>query len=486
MANKTISNLSGGINVKVSPLIIKDSEAELIVNYNLDTTGALTKRNGYAVFATQPVVAKRVLGMAQYTNATTAAETTQVMVVNNTGNTQAVIYYNNAGTWATSKTNDTAATTVTNVNRTRFTTFLDYLFRVNGADVTGSSNNVNGSTWGTTYCPATIVPSFIAIFQARVYVARTSTNPSRVYFSSLPDSTPAITWTTADDWFDVNPNDGDEITALENSGAKLLIFKNRSMYRWIYGQTDPDRVIGIGTESQECVKTNFDIGVTFFANSKGVYAYSGTRPKKISSKIQKWIDAVPAADWNDVAAEIDNEHYYLYLSDSMTVDGVAYTNVMAVYNIPLDAWTIYALNKPWRYATKYISSSVEGIYFGSNNGRTYQWNTGLTDNSGGTDGDTATPINSEFKSKEYLLNYPYKTKLNYVDLISNLAILSSAYYKMDRQGDFLSLTSLKDRFSYSPNLNAEGRSAQLRITDNANIISRIEGFNFEHSPTTIR
>ncbi|MEK6883362.1 MAG: hypothetical protein AABY22_27285, partial [Nanoarchaeota archaeon] len=105
MANKLVSNVgSSGMNAKTAPLLIKDNECELIINYNLDTVGALTKRNGYTVLATQPVAARRVHGLFQYNNTLTAAETTQVMVINNAGNTQSVIYYNNAGTWATSKT----------------------------------------------------------------------------------------------------------------------------------------------------------------------------------------------------------------------------------------------------------------------------------------------------------------------------------------------------------------------------------------------
>ncbi len=165
--NKVVSNLSGGMNCKTNPLILKDAEAELIVNYNCDIVGSLTKRNGYTVFASQPVAAKQVLGMAQYTNSSTPTETTQVMVVNNTGNTQAVIYYNNSGTWTSSKATDTAATTVTNFNRSRFLTFVDYLFRVNGTQVVATSSDVNGGTWGTTDAPITITPSFIAMFQAR-------------------------------------------------------------------------------------------------------------------------------------------------------------------------------------------------------------------------------------------------------------------------------------------------------------------------------
>src|SRR3990167_334199 len=321
MANKTTFNLSGGMNSKVSPLIIKDEECELIVNYNLDTVGALTKRNGYDVFATQPVAGKRVLGLGQYTNTSTTVETTQIMVVNNSGDTQSVIYYNNSGTWTTSKTDDTAITTVTNFNRVRFRTFLDYLFRVNGTNVIATSNNVNGSTWGTTNAPSTITPSFIEVFQDRIYLARNGTAAaSRIFFSSLPSSG-TITWTTATDFFDINPDDGDEITALENNGNRLLMFKRRSLYRWTYGLTEPDRLIGIGTHSQECVKTNLDLGITFFANEYGAYAYSGNRPKLISRKIQPWFDAITATALDVMCAESDNDHYYLYLGDSLTVAG---------------------------------------------------------------------------------------------------------------------------------------------------------------------
>src|SRR3990167_9886897 len=149
MSNKFIANFSSGMNEKSSPLLLKESECEKIINFNLDTTGALVGRNGYDVFATQPVTGKRVHGLFQYTNTSSSAETTQVMVVNNSGDTNAVIYYNNSGTWATSKTNDTAVATFTNFNRARFATFLDYLFRVNGVDVGfNPPKNKNTTTGG--------------------------------------------------------------------------------------------------------------------------------------------------------------------------------------------------------------------------------------------------------------------------------------------------------------------------------------------------
>ena len=85
MAIKFIQNLSGGQNAKTSPIILKDTQSELILNYNLDKLGGLTRRNGYDVFASQPIDDKRILGLYQYTNIATPAETAQVMAIDNAG-----------------------------------------------------------------------------------------------------------------------------------------------------------------------------------------------------------------------------------------------------------------------------------------------------------------------------------------------------------------------------------------------------------------
>lgn len=478
MSNHLITNFSGGMNSKVSPLLIKDTECELVVNYNLDKVGALTKRNGYDVFASQPVAAMRVNGLFQYTNTNTPAETTQVMVANVAGNANGIIYYNSSGTWTASKSNDTASL------KSRFATFVDYLFRVNGTDVVASSKDVNGGIWGTTNCPATITPAFISVFQDRLYVAKGSASGqlSRVWFSGLPSAAETLPAWEVNDYFDVNPDDGDEIRALENNGNRLLIFKNRALYRWTFGQVEPDRLIGVGTQSQECVKTNLDLGITFFANEYGAYAYTGGRPKLISRKIQDWFDNIPATDVDDMVAETDADHYYLYLSDSMTVGGTTYTKVMAVYTISLNAWTIYTLNTPWRVASKLIQSNSEDIYFGSSNGRTYQWNSGIADDSGGTNGDTAVSIAGEIIFKEQLLNFPSKTDIQNIDTIVQDGMTANLSYQLDRGGDFKPVgKNLIERVN-NARLGKEGQTIRVRITDNGASQSVIEGLNIEHNP----
>lgn len=473
MSNKTISNFAGGINMKVSPLIIKDSECELILNYNLDLVGALTKRNGYTVFGTQPVAGKTILGLYQF-NDTSGSESNPLMVANIAGDATSVIYEYVTGTWTSRNTASAAS------KKTRFATFIDYVFRVNGSNTVLSSADL--TTWGTTNCPLTITPKFIANYEDRVYVANGGTTTgSRVWYSSLPiDPAPfTISWTIATDYLDVNPDDGDAITALENNGNRLLIFKNRSMYRWSFGQVEPDRLIGVGTSSQECVKTNLDVGITFFANAYGVYAYTGDRPKLISRKIEKWFKGLTSTNITGFAAEVDSDHYYLYLGDSLTVDSRTYTNVMAVYTISLDAWIIYTLNAPIRIMAKLIQSGVEQIYFGSTNGRTYLWDNGTSDNSGGASSDTATPIAGEIISKEYQLAFPTKADLKNVDVISSQQGSAQIFINVDRQDEFYSLGELTKRMNTFPST-PELQTIRLKVSDNSTVTSVIEGLNFEY------
>lgn len=468
MSNKLILNLVGGMNRKTSALITKDEECELLVNYNLDKVGALTKRKGYTTYASQPVAGKTVNGLFQF-NDMSGGTHEQLMVANNAGDTNGVIYYNNSGTWTAAKSTDTAGA------KAYFASFVDYVLRTNGYDVVASS--ADGVTWGTTNCPTTITPKFCSVFTDRVYVAngRTS-NRSRFWFSSLPSSG-SITWTTASDWVDVNPDDGDEITALENNGNRLLIFKNRALYRWTFGQVEPDRLIGVGTPTQASVKTNLDVGITFFANQNGVYGYSGGRPRLLSRKIQDIIDAV--TDWTTVAAEIDNDHYYLSVG-SITLDGRTYSNTVLVYHISLDAWSMYQLaTKPTVMARLMETYPVEGVYFGSTDGRTYKFLDGTSDNT--------SAISCEFRSKEYLVSYPETAEVTGIDVFATTRNTTQVLVDGDRRDTPAIIGTLTERVTpLRPSDLRRVNSLRIYLKDSSTNTGVIEGFNVEYEKQTRR
>lgn len=468
-------DFSGGMVTKKGYLKLEENEVPLILNYHLDQTGDLVKRYGYTRVQGQLVDNKTVNGMFYYTNIQTAANTCSLAVVNNAADSAGVIYYRTTGAWATSKTNDTAGRV------SRFASFVNYVFRVNGADAVGTSVNPPGSIWGATNAPATITPNLIAVFQDRVYLAngQTGAQRSRVWFSSLPNTAgDTITWDTTNNYFHVNPDDNDEITGLENNGNTLLIFKNRSLYRWRYRQVEPDRIIGVGVPTQEAIATNFDLGITFFTNEYGVWAYTGGFPKNIGRKIQPWIDAIAAGTLTSIRSAVDNDHYYVYPGANLTVGGRTYTNPVFVYTISLDAWTVYTFDDAVGYMGKFISSSSEDLYFGNTDGEVFQLS-GVTvnsDDSGG--GAVAIAGEVEFRT-EFLANS--ESWVKDITVYSEQPIGPSYSVRFDRTLDWYDVGDTTKRIQTFP-VNERGHYVQIRASDNSVGRSVIQGYVLNHDP----
>lgn len=487
MANKTNLNLSGGQNSNTSSLILKDSECELLLNYSLDKLGSLTKRTGYEKYLdayTHPDGADNtnvgIAGIYQHNNMSDGSKNPIFVVTAYSGTVgfETKVLRIDSGAWI----NSSGSSYGTIENKVHMASFVDYVFLVDGENEVISSST--GSVWSTANCPSTITPKYISVFQDRVYLANESTsgeNRSKVWYSSLPTGTFTITWDLDNDWFVVNPDDSDEITALENNGNRLLIFKNRATYRWTFGQVEADRLIGVGTSSQSSVKTNFDLGITFFANSNGIYAYTGERPRHISRKIQNFVDAV--SDWEKVFAEVDSDHYYLSVGD-ITVDDRDYSNVMFVYHISLDAWSVYTMANPIHLMGKYMPTGVvEYIYAGSYTApNTFQCYKLFT----GTD-DDGTEINGEIIFKEHLLSFPNKNSVKNIDIFAETRGHGKTYHRFDRKEKFVSLGDLKERItSFKTRQEREANTAQIKLIDSSKTSSVIEGYNIEYEPKAKR
>lgn len=489
MANKIQLNFIGGMNTKTSPLIIKDNECELALNYTLDRFGALKKRLGYTQFADQPQVGRPVLGLYEFRRSATFLSTgtkRQIMVVKDSGGDKK-IYTSSNGDNFTLRHTIAAAFSGT---KSRFATFVNRVIHMDGSSVACLSSG-DGTTWNATTQPAPTgtttgaVMAVPVVFQDRVHVMGSNSTVSggiftsapffnKIFFSSLPtiNDANAVTYAEEDN-FDVNPDDNDAIIGGENNGNRLLIFKRDAMYRWTFGQVEPDKIIGVGTTAIESVQTNFDIGVTFFANPKGVFSYAGGRPKNISRKIQQYIDAV--SDWAEVCAGVDDDHYYLSVGD-ITVFGRTITNAVLVYHISLNAWTIFSFaDRPTVFARMIAGSGTSSsLYFGTSLGKVMKLFDGTS--------DAGTSIATDFISKEYLLSYPARTNFAWLDLFSENRGNALAFYDLDRQGEFGELGQLEGRITNFRIPVRECNSVRIKIAENSTVASSFEGFNMEHKP----
>jgi hypothetical protein len=336
------------------------------------------------------------------------------------------------------------------------------------------------SAWGTTNCLATLIPKYCCVWEDRIYAGNDNSAtkyPSRIYWSSLPSSSPlAVTWTSASDYADINPDDNDQITWLEPFGKMLLIFKEEALYRWTFGQVEPDRIIDRGTPQGRTVKQTE--GICFFANKFGVYAFTGSgHPLLISKKVQPWIDAIGTL--TNMRAEVDENHYYLYIGD-VTVDSVSYSNVMLVFTLSTKSWHIetypFEIKAMASFKTKTLGSTAisDSIYLGDDDGYVYQKGTGTSDYLG----TTAKNINGKFITKEYPLSqFPKTSILDQMYVLARKGIGAKVNYRIDR-GRWKAWKDLKGRIT-DGKIYGRARTLQLSVTDNSQQTSQVEGFSFE-------
>lgn len=370
---------SGGQITEVVDALLPTNTARLVENFDVDVIGALRVRAGVTAIGNQIADGNHCLGLYNFRDSGSGSNNRQITVFNNDADSNAITLYNASGVW----TAISGGSSFTAGAKHRFATFLDYVFLVNSSFNTPVSwDGGTASNWSGTNLSSAPAGQFITTFKSRVYIAGTSANPDRLFFSSIPSTaaTPIISWDTTNDWIDINPADGREggdITGLANNGTLLLIFKERALYRWNGSATDANLVVNVGCTSQESISTRN--GLTFFFNPAGVYVTDGGFPTKLSLPIQRWIDAIPGTYYSEVSGFADENHYYCSIGD-VTVDDVAYSNVVLVYTVSSKTWVVRTYAEEIRRFAAFVDSDeTEKIMVGNDDGDIQDFNVGSTD-----------------------------------------------------------------------------------------------------------
>lgn len=367
------SKLSSGLITQgaVAENVYPDDALLESLNFHFDTIGKMTLRKGSTQLG-NTMASSDILGLYNFRDSG-AGTYNQLLAVNGT-----VVYYLSGATWTSKRTGLTAS-------KARFSTFLDYVFMVNGTDATAMwDGNPSNSFVTTTNALNAPIGKFIDNFRARMWIAGNSSFPDRLYFSSTPSAvaTPIITWDTSvttGQWIDISPSDGENITALHRTKGALLVFKNNHIYRvFSILQTDPDPQFNVGTYSQESVVETKN-GV-YFHHPTGFYRYDGN-VTEVSRPIIDIVKAITLANYSKVSGylEADGDHICWSVGDC-TVNGVAYTNLVVRYTISTQLWTHYSYSSQFLVGTSYNNGTNVVTVVGDNGGEVFTTETGLTDN----------------------------------------------------------------------------------------------------------
>lgn len=351
------------------------------INMHSDVYGKTTVRDGITQLGSQIVNNYPILALYNFRDSGAGTNNQLLAVIQDGTNND--IYYLNGSTWTKTLEDDTAG------EKTRFATFSDRVIRVNDSDNMKSWSGTGA--WSTSGDPineddmASHDCKFIETMMARVFIAGETSNPDRLYFSSVADVDGNIEWTPTTNYIDINPNDGSNIMALKRFGTKLLVFKKDYLYR-VEGtgfstSTDPDPLIGIGTHSQESVVEGK--GGIYYHNPIGFFVYKGGYPEEISKPIQEWVDAITVANYSEVVGWSDRDHIYWSVGD-VTVDGTSYSNIVLCYTISSNVWFVYSYPNKITAACQYYGKSTTEVWqqvIGDEDGNVYVFNSGDTDNS---------------------------------------------------------------------------------------------------------
>lgn len=346
------------------------------INFHFDAIGSATLRKGYVALGNN--VGSTILGMHYHVDTVTGTHSQMIIVAGT------VVYYLSSGTF-------TSKRTVTAGQKSRFVTYLNYVFMVNGVDATavwdGNTSNSFVTTGNASGAP---IGKYIENFIGRIWIAGNPTYPDRLYYSTIPTAvtTPVVVWSTdvsTGQWIDISASDGDTITGLQRFRQWLIVFKTNRLYR-VFGisQVDADPWTAVGTSSQESV-IETKAGV-FFHHSSGIYQFNVYGVvQEVSRPIWDIVRAIPASSYPNITGwlEQDGDHVVWSLG-SVTVKGVLFTNLHIRYTISTQTWTHYS------YATQFVSSVRRQPFYtdsttqftvaGDNQGNIFEMNVGNTDN----------------------------------------------------------------------------------------------------------
>lgn len=450
-----LTDFSSGFICKgaVSEAKIPLTAVSEVINLHFDKIGAVTLRPGTTILGNQ--LSDNILGLYEFRDSGSGTNN-RILCVNGSA-----VYYLSSSTW-------TSKRTVTTGKKADFTTFLDFIWMVNGTDATaiwdGSVGNSFVTSGNASNAP---VGKYIENYRSRIWIAGNSTYPDRIYFSSLPSevATPVVTWDTSatGNWIDISPQDGDNITALKRTNNALLVFKRNHIYRvYSASEVDPDPKISVGTYSKDSVVEAKD-GI-YFHHPTGIFRYNEGTVSEISKPVQDFIDAVGVSQYDNVCGWEDGDHVYMALGD-LTVNGVSYINIVIRYTISSQVWTVYSYPTQFLCGSKYNDGTTLYDLVGDDDGNVLKVNYGKTDN--------GTNIMYTLTSRPYTFDGLFTTRKN----ISQMSVIQSGgegaryYWCADDMGinrfTPLNLKSKSD-LAQASSVSVRGKKIWFRVAGSSN------------------
>lgn len=433
-------DISGGMMSAIDDSLMPDNACRLSLGFRYQYVGKATQRNGYAKLGGTVELNKTCDGITGFVN---SAQTRFRVVAAYNGTNYAF----DGSTWTNIGGGMSAGT------RVRYANLLDYVFRVGGGLATKSWNGDTATSFGNDHLTGAPQGSLILSFKSKLLIAGNSSLPDRLYFSTVPTLAGEITWDQSLQYLDVNPTDGDYITALAKTGTQALVFKRNFIYRWNGTSTDAEPMINVGAITQEVV-ANVN-GTVYFFNPRGVFSTDGGIPVEVSRPIKDFIDAIPAANYPSMCSYSDGERYGLFCG-TVTVGTRTFTNLVLEYDTNTQIWQPHVFADTFTcFANARLASGADYLA----GAKTTNVETMFTGND-----DDGKPIVFERETKRFDFDSRSSTKEINDGMFYLVGAPGSVFEALPTGGNPVKLGTALGDFTEFKRRNVRGRSISFKIS----------------------
>jgi len=419
MARKTIpfrlNDFSGSLNTYNSNSKLKDNESTVRENCWSRERGTLQMRNGFSHHTSSSIANFPITGLYRYykisgggSKEMLAVCGTKIYTIDDSDGSAVAIKTIMASTPYTEA--DLVQTTTLD---TYFTTFDNQCIIANGIDVIKTYDGSHVSDLGG----SPPVGKYLASFAERIFTSGYSTYASRIYWSNRGDET---VW-SANDFWDIGYDDGDEVMQIYPHMDNLIVFKRNSIHIMRYVGDDFLFDAQQSSSPVGCIapKTVVPVGrYLFFLSNDGVYAFNGVDSDKVSQPVTSYMEDINPAYMHQACAVMQDDHYWLFYTsgsstynDACLVLNVSKLTKSSVANLGGMAWSKFT-NHYIRSVCVWDSNADDEEFYGgssltnaaspTSSGMIYRLNNGETDAYG--------LINMTYETKQFDFDAPELVK----------------------------------------------------------------------------
>jgi hypothetical protein len=210
-------------------------------------------------------------------------------------------------------------------------------------------------------------------------VARISDDQRIDTIEEFQNTATSATYWVGSNWFDVRTNNSDVGTWAGENNDRLLLFKNDSLHR--FDGSTLRTVKGVpGTTSGRSVINLRGATIYFHGSAKdktGFYLYDGVTSKKISNKVQPFIDGMAASIYNGVIGWHEGDIYRAYIGDlsnsnsSNEAYNISMSKAVFSYDVTSNNVSVDPISDAIKCAGRFRESNAEKWFVGNDSNEVF-------------------------------------------------------------------------------------------------------------------